>query len=76
MICLASLRQWVGDGDGSKPGMSECRWSVLPDFCLASSSAALTACKMQEHFEHSDAEPPAKFCEQAHFLFLPLFVYF
>lgn len=76
MIRLASLRQWVGDGDGSKPGMSECRWSVLPDCCLASSSAALTACKMQEHFEHSDAEPPAKFCEQAHFLFLPLFVYF
>lgn len=31
---------------------------------------------MQEHFEHSDAEPPAKFFEQAHFLFLPLFVYF
>lgn len=72
MICLASLRQWVGDGDGSKPGMSECQWSVPPDFCCASSSA----CKMQEHFEYSDAEPPAKFFEQAHFLFLPLFVYF
>lgn len=76
MICLASLRQWVGDGDGSKPGMSECQRSVLPDFCLASSPAAPNAYKRQERFEHSDAEPPAKFFKQARFLFLPLFVYF
>lgn len=76
MICLASLRQWVGDGDGSKPGMSECQRSVLPDFCLASSPAAPNAYKRQERFEHSDAEPPAKFFKQARFLFLPLFVCF
>lgn len=73
MIRLASLRPWMGYGDSSKPEMSECRWRVQPVFYLICSSAAPTACKMQEQFEHSNAKPPAKFFKQAHLL-IPAFV--
>lgn len=47
--------------------------SLISALC---SSAAPAACKMQEHFEHSNAKPPLSFSSRLTCEFLPLYVWF